>query len=143
MRSWSQKPLNASISDVEGVIGYQAPIVAPAYTQPRAAAVLPSMMMCPRVAVAELDGLHVGLDQLRFFGVGLPEQRTNDVQIQLAQRREHPDVADVLHQNARAHAREVVVAQARQWHADDRHVIAFEQRRPRPGRSEEHTSELQ
>jgi hypothetical protein len=50
MRSRSQKPLNASISDVEGVMGYQAPIVAPAYTQPRAAAVLPSMIMCPRVA---------------------------------------------------------------------------------------------
>jgi hypothetical protein len=41
--------LNASISDVDGVIGYHAPTVAPAYTQPRPAAVLPSIMMWPAV----------------------------------------------------------------------------------------------
>ncbi len=45
----SQKPLKASISEVEGVIGYQAATVAPANTQPSAAAVLPSIMMCPAV----------------------------------------------------------------------------------------------
>ena len=33
------------MSDVDGVIGYHAPTVAPAYTQPSAAAVLPSIMM--------------------------------------------------------------------------------------------------
>ena len=44
-RSCSQNILNPSISDVDGVIGYQAPKVAPAYTQPSAAAVLPSIMM--------------------------------------------------------------------------------------------------
>ena len=48
-RSFWQTLLNASISDVEGVIGYHGATVAPAYTQPRAAAVLPSIMMNPLV----------------------------------------------------------------------------------------------
>jgi hypothetical protein len=42
--------LNASISDVDGVMGYHAPTVAPAKTPPSAAAELPSMMMEPLVA---------------------------------------------------------------------------------------------
>ena len=33
------------MSEVDGVIGYQAATVAPAYTQPSAAAVLPSISM--------------------------------------------------------------------------------------------------
>ena len=37
------------MSEVDGVIGYHAPTVAPAYTQPKPAAVLPSIMMCPTV----------------------------------------------------------------------------------------------
>ena len=92
-RMRSQKLLKASISEVEGVIGYQAPTVAPAYMQPsagggvavdddvaargvhlldaqrqRAAEVL------LRVVVAELDRLHVAVDQLRLLGVGFGEQ---------------------------------------------------------------------
>jgi hypothetical protein len=43
--------LKASISDVAGVIGYHAPTVAPAYRQPSAAAVLPSMRIEPLVAL--------------------------------------------------------------------------------------------
>src|SRR5487761_2621976 len=50
LRYFSQNPLNASMSDVDGVIGYQAPTVAPAYTQPSAAAVFPSMTLEPAVA---------------------------------------------------------------------------------------------
>src|ERR1043166_495133 len=42
LRYRSPKSLKASMSDVDGVIGYHAPTVAPAYTQPSAAAVLPS-----------------------------------------------------------------------------------------------------
>ena len=42
-RYFSQNPVNASISDVDGVIGYQAATVAPAYKHPSAVAVLPSM----------------------------------------------------------------------------------------------------
>src|SRR5512138_921325 len=42
-RYFRQKPLKASITDVAGVIGYHAPTVAPAYRQPSAAAVLPSI----------------------------------------------------------------------------------------------------
>src|SRR5687768_6030240 len=41
----AQKRRKPSISDVDGVIGYHAPTVAPAYTQPSPAAVLPSIRM--------------------------------------------------------------------------------------------------
>src|SRR5262245_45930072 len=41
----SQNSLYASISDVDGVIGYHAPTVAPAYTAPSAHAELPSRRM--------------------------------------------------------------------------------------------------
>src|SRR5260370_32142009 len=43
LRYFSQNALNASITDVAGVMGYQAATVAPAYTHPSAVAVLPSM----------------------------------------------------------------------------------------------------
>src|SRR6476620_354879 len=49
-RKRSQYSLNASISDVDGVIGYHAPTVAPAYTAPNAAAELPSIRMLSDVA---------------------------------------------------------------------------------------------
>src|SRR3974377_2178785 len=49
-RRSSQKSMNASQSDEEGVMGYQAQTVAPAKTQPRAAAALPSTMIMPFVA---------------------------------------------------------------------------------------------
>src|SRR4051812_35232778 len=42
-RSFEQYFWNASASEEDGVIGYQAQTVAPPYTQPRAAAALPSM----------------------------------------------------------------------------------------------------
>ena len=48
-RSLSANILNASMSEVDGVIGYHAPTVAPANTQPSPAAVLPSMRMWPAV----------------------------------------------------------------------------------------------
>ena len=48
-RMRSANILNASMSEVDGVIGYQAATVAPAKMQPSAAAVLPSIMMWPAV----------------------------------------------------------------------------------------------
>src|SRR2546428_2102053 len=42
-RSFEQYLVKASASDDDGVIGYQAQTVAPPYTQPSAAAALPSM----------------------------------------------------------------------------------------------------
>ena len=48
-RHLSANDLNASISEVDGVIGYHAATVAPAYRAPSAAAVLPSMTMWPAV----------------------------------------------------------------------------------------------
>ena len=144
--------LNASMSEVDGVIGYQAATVAPANTQPSAAAVLPSIMMLPavwsscctcsgsgqvkfalRIVVAELDRLHVALDQLRLLGVGLGQQLADARQVQIEERGEHPGIADVLHQDARAHAVEVLVAQLRERHAEHRDVLALQQRRARPG----------
>ena len=55
--SCSQNSLNASITDVDGVIGYHAATVAPAYTQPSAVAVLPSIRMrvVGRVHLLELE----------------------------------------------------------------------------------------
>ena len=47
LRNFLQKRMKPSISEVDGVMGYQAATVAPANTQPSAAAVLPSMMMRP------------------------------------------------------------------------------------------------
>src|SRR3984957_10748769 len=44
-RSFLQWLAKASASDDDGVIGYQAQTVAPPYTAPRAAALLPSMKM--------------------------------------------------------------------------------------------------
>src|SRR3954454_18232983 len=52
LRCAAQNPRKASISDVDGVMGYQAATVAPAYTQPSASAVLPSIMMLSRVELA-------------------------------------------------------------------------------------------
>src|SRR5687767_3342823 len=62
MRHFWQKPLNASINDVDGVIGYQAPTVAPAYMQPSPAAVLPSIRMWP--AVLSRVATRIGSGQL-------------------------------------------------------------------------------
>src|SRR3954469_13287969 len=49
-RYFWQKLLNASISEVAGVVGYHAPPVAPAERQPRAAAVLPSIRIASPVS---------------------------------------------------------------------------------------------
>src|SRR6266567_7836879 len=43
LRYFSQNSLKASITEVDGVMGYHAATVAPAYTQPSAAAVFPSI----------------------------------------------------------------------------------------------------
>ena len=86
LRYFSQNILNASITEVDGVIGYQAATVAPAYTQPSAVAVLPSIRILSPLAfifsrwngsghcemlfgvvVAEPQRLRVGFAQ-RFLG---------------------------------------------------------------------------
>ena len=45
LRYFSQNFLKLSMIDVDGVIGYHAPTVAPAYMQPSAEVALPSIMM--------------------------------------------------------------------------------------------------
>ena len=64
-----------------------------------------------RVVVAELDGLHVRVDERGFLRVGLRQQLADLRDVEIEQRREHAGVADVLHQDARAHAVEVLVAE--------------------------------
>ena len=49
-RRWSQKSMNASQREDDGVMGYHAQTVAPPKTQPRADAVFPSTMIFPSVA---------------------------------------------------------------------------------------------
>src|SRR5262249_23029737 len=53
-RSRGQWRLKASASEDEGVIGYQAATVAPPYTQPSAAALLPSRKILVPTALARL-----------------------------------------------------------------------------------------
>ena len=89
--------------------------------------------MLLRIVIAKLDRLHVAVDELRLLGVGLGQQLADMLDIQIEQRRQNSGIADVLHQDARAHAVEVFVAHARQRHADHGYVIARQQRRARPG----------
>jgi hypothetical protein len=149
--SLPQKFLNASISDVEGVIGYQAPTVAPAYTHPRPAAVLPSIRMW-------FDGLVHAFEADAAAGTrSAPSRRrsrgrwpccSNRAQAGFFARssrraarapRRHVDV-EQGRQGARvgmmflsrmrvADAVEILVAHLRQRHAEHRDVVALEQRR--------------
>src|SRR5881394_4185015 len=54
VRNFRQWRANASAIDDEGVIGYHAATVAPPYTAPSAAALLPSMKMRSPTALARL-----------------------------------------------------------------------------------------
>src|SRR4029078_7444711 len=65
-RKVSQYSLNASMSDVDGVIGYQAPTVAPAKTAPSAAAELPSIRMLSDVAFIRSKRKGNGQSQVDF-----------------------------------------------------------------------------
>ena len=56
--------MNASASEDDGVIGYQAHTVAPPYTQPSAAALLPSMKM--RSPTASARRTRIGSGQAKF-----------------------------------------------------------------------------
>src|SRR5215207_661532 len=54
LRNFSQNDLKPSITEVAGVIGYQAATVAPAYRQPRAVAVFPSTRILPALPLGML-----------------------------------------------------------------------------------------
>ena len=88
------------------------------------------------VVVAELDAPSCSSPRSAgFLRVGLRQQLADLRDVDVEQRREHAGVADVLHQDARAHAVEVLVAQLRQRHAEHGDVVARQQRGPRPGAS--------
>ena len=65
LRCTAQNPRKASMSDVDGVMGYQAATVAPAYTHPSARAVLPSIMIESLVASIVLRWNGSGQGKLR------------------------------------------------------------------------------
>jgi hypothetical protein len=92
-----------------------------------------ALEMLLRVVVAELDRQHVRIHERRLLRVGLGEQRADHVEVEVEQRGERAGVADVLHQDARAHALEVLVAEPRERNAEHVDVFAAQQRRARPG----------
>src|SRR4249919_1321681 len=63
-RSRLQWLVKASASDDDGVIGYQAQTVAPPYTAPSAAALLPSMKI--RSPTASARSTRIGSGQVKF-----------------------------------------------------------------------------
>src|SRR6202022_5164915 len=63
-RSFLQWLVKASASEEDGVIGYQAQTVAPPYTAPRAAALLPSMKMRSPTALARRTLMPSGQSRL-------------------------------------------------------------------------------
>ena len=131
--------MNASASDDDGVIGYHAATVAPPYTQPSAAALLPSMKMRSPTALARLhadperavevvaarsrgpmcSALHVGLEQRFLALVLLADQLLDLLGIDVEQRGERADVDDVLEQLALARIGVLAVADLGERHADD------------------------
>ncbi len=90
------------------------------------------MLAC--IVVADLQRLHVRVEQRFLAGVTLGQQRAHDVEIDLQQRGEHAGVHDVLEQDSRPHTLERLIAHARQRHAEKGDVVAFQQRRARPAR---------
>ena len=124
-RKRSQYSLNASISDVDGVIGYHAPTVAPAYTAPSARggvaveenAVLRrvhplemegqgTVVVRLRVVVAEPDRAEVRVEQRALLRELLAQHLADDVHVDLEQRGQRADVDDVAQQRAIAVALE-------------------------------------
>ena len=90
--------------------------------------------MCPRVLVTEFDRTLVALNELRLLGIGLGEQFAYAGEIEVREPGQHARIADVFHQDARAHALESLVAQRGKRHAEHRYIVALEQRRARPRR---------
>ncbi len=86
------------------------------------------------VAVAQVDGLHVGVDELGLLRILLGDERADHLEVDVQERREHAGVADVLHQDAVPDAVEVLVAEPGERHAEHRDVVPLEQRVARPGR---------
>ncbi len=90
-----------------------------------------------RMIEAELDGLHVAVDELRLLGVRLCQQFANALQVQVEQRDQYARVADVLHQDAGAHPVEILIAHPGERHAQNGDVFTLQQGGARPGRVED------
>ena len=68
----------------------------------------------------------VGVEQLGLGGEGLLEQPPHDLHVDVQQRRQRPDVADVLHEDAHARPLEVVDGHPGQRDAQEVDVFAVE-----------------
>ena len=142
-RNLAQYFWKASATEDEGVIGYQAATVAPPYTQPSAAALLPSTkirsptrsarrtrmpsgasQVLAREVAAQVQRLHVGGQQLFLALVLLAEQLLDHLRLDAQQDRQRADVDDVLEQLALARVVVDGVADLGQRHADDADVVA-------------------
>ena len=64
IRNFSQYLVKLSITPVDGVIGYHAPTVAPAYKQPSPVASLPVIMMFP--LLSPMVSARAGSGQVKF-----------------------------------------------------------------------------
>src|ERR1700730_13949318 len=114
-RSRRQWLVNASAKEDDGVMGYHAHTVAPAYTAPNAAAEVPSMkILAPAVistaqpqtngtseiherpVAPEMQRMHIRADQFFLRLELLPDQLLDHLDVHVEQSRERADLYDVL-----------------------------------------------
>ena len=93
-----------------------------------------TLKMRLRVVVPEADGFPVRFHQRRLPAERLVEKRTDDLRIDVEQRRQRARIRDVLHEDPLAHGAELLVAHFREWNAEIRHVRTREARIERPRR---------
>jgi hypothetical protein len=80
----------------------------------------------PGIVVPEIYRDLIGFEQVRFLRERLLQRLANDLLVDIEQRRDGPDVRDVLHQDARPSGIKVLVAHPRERDADDVDVVAVE-----------------
>ena len=152
-RSLRQCLANASASDDDGVIGYHAQTVAPPYTQPSAAALLPSMKirsptasraldahrqrageMGKRVIASERQRLPVRFEQRLLAAILLGEELLDLGGVDREQRGQRAQVDDVLEELPLARVGVRGVADRGERHAEDVTSLAEARRRKRARR---------
>ena len=90
--------------------------------------------MFAHIVQAQPDRLHVGVDQVFLGAEHLGDHGADDLDIDPGQPGHRADIGHVLHQHAGARIVELLVAHARQRHADGGDILARMQVRSRPGR---------
>ncbi len=85
------------------------------------------------IGIAQLDGLEVAGHQFLLVGEGLFQELFDHGHVYIQQRREGPQVTDVLHEDAGADVLELLVHQLRQGHAEQGDVFPRQLLVPGPG----------